>query len=845
MSISKVLKNIVWDKFIGVQCGFAACYLQCGNNIRQSHFECGHVISRNHNGPNICDNLRPICSNCNKSMGSKNMIMFVNMNGLVNCPMYYKDFDENKIMEYIKDHVYPTLDMDEFETVKNNIFSYKSESIECMTDTDESSELSTDDLSDISDFDELCESNENIVFNFKNKITVNFLNNIKNIVAIKRNIKTNNQQYNQKNPFKMGVTSNSSIFNNETDFDITFAKKMLDIPDPLFKIPENLSIDHIDKNMTFKYIRSFDAKFIPNMTRSQYKDMQTYLSIINYDKSDNNILFRMHIGYAIYNICIENNMRNKSYSIYKGFLKPYVEKKIIKHLWKTIINDKIENDKKTFNIDLLKSCALRDNPILYEYFQLFHMSLCIDCSESIMSKYIRDMYYESLVCTYIYPNSSWYVYNIDNNGLRKMINEHSGIIYINKYIDELKSDFSRIYSALYYISTCNEFIVYRDQILERLTMLRRCYLELGKFKFRRSIYKCCTELFFDADFTKKLDNTNNIMCFDGGVYDTDSKSWRKIKATDYVTKKSYLTMEEVIHSNTIDSYNILKSIFPDDNLCEHVLLTLSQSITGNKNKIVSVWSNFPENIKSFICDILEMMFGTYCEIMPLDILLDNKHKSGEMNLCDTKIIIFTNVKETPKIHSKIECCDILSKKNILPILFCDTKTISNDYKNSINNNFIFYNYDQVEKKLDYTFTEEEIINLASGFAKMLLDRCHIATYTNNKKLTQILSSNKEQYMNKNNTIQNFIKNKIKYTTDEYDYIKLMAMHKKYLDYTNKNGFSAESKYLFNDYVLKNIPNFRKRFQPTINGKPQDLTNVFTFCKFIDDDANQAKLVNHL
>ena len=106
MSISSTLKDMVWDKYVGKNIGISNCYLNCGNQIRQSNFECGHIISRKDGGPLSLNNLRPICSKCNKSMSTKNMILFVNTNDLYKCPLYFNNFDETKINKYIKQIVY-------------------------------------------------------------------------------------------------------------------------------------------------------------------------------------------------------------------------------------------------------------------------------------------------------------------------------------------------------------------------------------------------------------------------------------------------------------------------------------------------------------------------------------------------------------------------------------------------------------------------------------------------------------------------------------------------------------------------------------------------------------------
>lgn len=50
----------------------------CSNLIDSFNFECGHIISDKNNGPLNLENLRPICSNCNKSMGSTNWVDYEN-----------------------------------------------------------------------------------------------------------------------------------------------------------------------------------------------------------------------------------------------------------------------------------------------------------------------------------------------------------------------------------------------------------------------------------------------------------------------------------------------------------------------------------------------------------------------------------------------------------------------------------------------------------------------------------------------------------------------------------------------------------------------------------------------
>ena len=71
-SIPKNIRSLVWDLYVGEDKGIGTCYV-CNSKINSKHFECGHIIARANSGSSNVENLRPICSLCNKSIGSRNM----------------------------------------------------------------------------------------------------------------------------------------------------------------------------------------------------------------------------------------------------------------------------------------------------------------------------------------------------------------------------------------------------------------------------------------------------------------------------------------------------------------------------------------------------------------------------------------------------------------------------------------------------------------------------------------------------------------------------------------------------------------------------------------------------
>jgi hypothetical protein len=76
-SISSTIKKLVWNTNIGEDIGKAKCLCCKSTDITQLSFNCGHIIAEANGGETIVSNLKPICQNCNSSMGTKNMNDFM------------------------------------------------------------------------------------------------------------------------------------------------------------------------------------------------------------------------------------------------------------------------------------------------------------------------------------------------------------------------------------------------------------------------------------------------------------------------------------------------------------------------------------------------------------------------------------------------------------------------------------------------------------------------------------------------------------------------------------------------------------------------------------------------
>jgi len=79
--IPKSVKTHVWELYIGPHINEHRCLCCKKTLIKITNFDVGHVISEAHGGTLEIGNLRPICSVCNFSMKTTNMVEFVKKYG--------------------------------------------------------------------------------------------------------------------------------------------------------------------------------------------------------------------------------------------------------------------------------------------------------------------------------------------------------------------------------------------------------------------------------------------------------------------------------------------------------------------------------------------------------------------------------------------------------------------------------------------------------------------------------------------------------------------------------------------------------------------------------------------
>ena len=73
LKIPKSVKDEVWKLHCGKRYTHKCCVKFCSNKITSANFQAGHIQSEAKGGLVTVENLIPICSTCNQSMGTMNL----------------------------------------------------------------------------------------------------------------------------------------------------------------------------------------------------------------------------------------------------------------------------------------------------------------------------------------------------------------------------------------------------------------------------------------------------------------------------------------------------------------------------------------------------------------------------------------------------------------------------------------------------------------------------------------------------------------------------------------------------------------------------------------------------
>ena len=161
--------------------------------------------------------------------------------------------------------------------------------------------------------------------------------------------------------------------------------------------------------------------------------------------------------------------------------------------------------------------------------------------------------------------------------------------------------------------------------------------------WKNNIMKEAKELFYDKDFMNKLDANPYLLSFNNYIIDFKSKSYRKGKPDDYISKSTnidyipYDKLTSTKENNTKNNYTeIMKEInkfidelFPDQELRRYMWEHLASVLIGtNENQTFNIYNGSGCNGKSKLVELMAKALGDYKATVPITLITQKRNSIG-------------------------------------------------------------------------------------------------------------------------------------------------------------------------------------------------------------------------
>lgn len=167
------------------------------------------------------------------------------------------------------------------------------------------------------------------------------------------------------------------------------------------------------------------------------------------------------------------------------------------------------------------------------------------------------------------------------------------------------------------------------------TGLTKVYTKLKTTAFKSNIMKECRELFFDEEFTKKIDANKDLIAFNNGVLDMSKEDFvfRDGKPEDYIsfttgidydTNRPYYEFAEWANVE-----RFINQVLPDREVREYFMKHLASNLVGgNPAQKFHILTGTGSNGKSMIMNLLSKALGDYACTVPISLFTQKRKSSG-------------------------------------------------------------------------------------------------------------------------------------------------------------------------------------------------------------------------
>jgi len=169
---------------------------------------------------------------------------------------------------------------------------------------------------------------------------------------------------------------------------------------------------------------------------------------------------------------------------------------------------------------------------------------------------------------------------------------------------------------------------------KKRTGLNQIYTKLKTTRFKDNVMKECRELFFDENFTKKIDSNKDLIAFNNGVLELiDDFKFRDGKPEDYLSFSTGIDYDparayyDYAEWPKVDAF--MKQVLPDHEVREYFLKHLATNLVGgNTAQKFHIMTGSGSNGKSMIMNLTSTALGDYACTVPISLFTQKRKGSG-------------------------------------------------------------------------------------------------------------------------------------------------------------------------------------------------------------------------
>jgi P4 family phage/plasmid primase-like protien len=178
---------------------------------------------------------------------------------------------------------------------------------------------------------------------------------------------------------------------------------------------------------------------------------------------------------------------------------------------------------------------------------------------------------------------------------------------------------------------CGECTYCRD--FKKQMDLLKVVMKLKSTGFKANTMKECRELFFDEQFTKKVDSNKDLVAFNNGILNLVDFTFRAGKPEDYISfsteidydeEKPYYDYAEWPSINTF-----IAQVLPDPEVRTYFMNHLATCLVGgNKSQKFHILTGSGSNGKSMLMNLTSKALGDYAAVVPITLFTQKRAGSG-------------------------------------------------------------------------------------------------------------------------------------------------------------------------------------------------------------------------